>query len=168
MSKFCTNCGAELPDDSVFCTSCGERFGLNASAAGTNSSSGAEQFHDAQAENAADSQAFAQRSQAQNSSAFESSSYSRYFGLPPQGRYGVVSTGAFFGLMFVFAIPIIGFIVSLVLSIVSEKDNMKNFARASLIWSVISLVLWIVLFCILFAFADAVPYSYWGGFARGF
>ena len=26
MSKFCTNCGAEMEDDSLFCTNCGEKF----------------------------------------------------------------------------------------------------------------------------------------------
>lgn len=26
MSKFCTQCGAQMPDDNVFCTNCGARF----------------------------------------------------------------------------------------------------------------------------------------------
>ncbi len=53
----------------------------------------------------------------------------------------VVSTGAYFWLMFLYSIPIIGFLVCLIMSFAPKNKNLKNFARAILIWMIIGLII---------------------------
>lgn len=52
----------------------------------------------------------------------------------------VVSTGTFFGLMFLFAIPVIGWIVCIIMSFAAKNKNKKHFAKAMLIWLIIGLI----------------------------
>jgi len=48
-------------------------------------------------------------------------------------------TGSFFGLMLLFSIPIVGFIASIVTIFAAKNKSIKNFAKATLIWQIISL-----------------------------
>ena len=52
-----------------------------------------------------------------------------------------VSTGTFFGLIFLFSLPVVGWLACLVMAFASGNRNIKHFARAMLIWLVIALVL---------------------------
>ncbi len=67
--------------------------------------------------------------------------------------YPAVPTIAFWGMILLFSIPVIGFIASIVLSFVPQNRNLKNFSRAALIWIVISAVVSGLLFWGLFIFA---------------
>ncbi len=58
--------------------------------------------------------------------------------IPPQN--GIVSTGMFFGLMFLYSIPVIGWLVCLILCFAPKKQSLKNYSRAAMIWIVIGLV----------------------------
>ncbi len=40
-----------------------------------------------------------------------------------------------------YAIPVIGFILSVILSFAHRNDNMKHYARSKLIWSLIAVIL---------------------------
>ena len=51
-----------------------------------------------------------------------------------------VSTGTFFGLMFLFSLPILGWLICLIMAFASKNKNIKHFARAMLIWLIIALV----------------------------
>ncbi len=57
----------------------------------------------------------------------------------------VVGTGAFFGLEFLLALPLIGFLCSIIFSFAPKNRNLKHYARAKLIWALISLVLSVLL-----------------------
>lgn len=59
----------------------------------------------------------------------------------PTGKYGVVSTGAFFGLGLLYSIPVIGWIACIIMSFVPQNVNTKHFARAAMIRLIIGLVL---------------------------
>lgn len=62
--------------------------------------------------------------------------------LPPKGgKYGVVGTGAFFGLELLFMLPFIGWIVCLIMAFAPKNLNLKHYARAKLIWVLISIAL---------------------------
>ena len=61
----------------------------------------------------------------------------------------VVGTGAFFGLILLFAIPIVGFIACVVMSFAPKNKNIKHFARAMLIWTIIAIVLIAILAAII-------------------
>ncbi len=66
----------------------------------------------------------------------------------------VVGTGAYFGLMFLFGIPLIGLIACIIMAFAPKNRNIKNYARAMLIWTIIGLVLTGVLVALFVAFAD--------------
>ena len=52
-----------------------------------------------------------------------------------------VSTGTYFGLMFLFSLPVLGALACLIMAFASKNQNIRNFSRAMLIWLVIALVL---------------------------
>ena len=53
----------------------------------------------------------------------------------------IVKTGTFFGFMLLFAIPVIGFICAIIFSFAPKSKSLKNFARATLIWMIIGIVI---------------------------
>ena len=65
---------------------------------------------------------------------------SAYQSPAPARESKVVGTGAFFGLIFLFAIPVIGWLACLIMAFASKNKNIKHYARAMLIWIVIGLV----------------------------
>ncbi len=56
---------------------------------------------------------------------------------------GVVSFWSWFGLMFVLAIPCVGWLVALVLAFADSNPSRKNFCRAHLAWLLVFFALWI-------------------------
>lgn len=55
-----------------------------------------------------------------------------------------VGTFTYFGLILLFAIPVIGWIACLVMCFASKNDNIKSFARAVLIWLIIGVAFAVV------------------------
>lgn len=51
-----------------------------------------------------------------------------------------VSTGTFFGLMFLFSLPVLGWLICVIMAFAPKNKNIKHFARAILIWLIIALV----------------------------
>lgn len=72
---------------------------------------------------------------------------------PPAGK---VSTGYYFGMMLLYALPVIGFIVCIITACAGKNRSKKNFARAVLIWMIIGLVLSAALFFVCSWVAEAV------------
>ena len=68
----------------------------------------------------------------------------------------VVSTGYFFGIVILYAIPIIGWIACLITAFGSKNHNKKNFAKAMLIWFVVGLVLGIAVYLVTLAFGGTM------------
>lgn len=62
-----------------------------------------------------------------------------------------LSTGGAFWLLFLFAIPVVGFISSIIFSVSGKKQSRKNLSRAVLIWKIIGIIL-ILATCILLYF----------------
>ena len=56
-----------------------------------------------------------------------------------EDKYGIVSVGLYFGMMFLFSIPIIGWLICLIVAFVPKRQSLKNYARATLIWLIIGL-----------------------------
>ena len=54
---------------------------------------------------------------------------------------GTVGTGYFFGMMLVYAIPIVGWIACILTALKGKHQTKKNFAKAMMIWLIIGLVL---------------------------
>ena len=77
-----------------------------------------------------------------------------YQGSPyfPNAANKVAGVGTFFGLQLLFSLPIIGWIACIICAFAPENQNVKNYARATLIWLLIAVVLTIV-FCVVLASA---------------
>ena len=125
MAKICLSCSKEYPDSQGFCTECGSKLTEKAE----------------------------QQTAAVNSAPNSQPTQAAVLTPPPQNTYSaqgevheVVSTGYYFGMMFVYALPVIGWLICLISSFASKNDNKKHFARAILIWSIIAIVISIGLY----------------------
>lgn len=68
-----------------------------------------------------------------------------------------VGLGAYFGLIFVFGIPVIGWLICLIMAFVVENPNIKNFARARVLWLVITIIFSIISACgFVLLFGDSI------------
>ena len=128
MAKFCTECGKEIAAGVVFCTECGTKAPADPVSATTETVTEAK---DTKVETPVVHTPPAQSSQAQQT----------YTQPAPDPASKVVGTGAYFGLMLLFALPLIGQIACLIMAFAPKNKNIKHFARAQLIWMVIAIVL---------------------------
>ena len=128
MAKFCTECGKEIADGVAFCTECGTKAPADPATATTKTVTEAKET---KVESPVVHTPPAQSYQAQQT----------YTQPAPDPASKVVGTGAYFGLMLLFAIPIIGQIACLIMAFAPKNKNIKHFARAQLIWMVIAVVL---------------------------
>ena len=128
MAKFCTECGKEIAAGVAFCTECGTKAPADPATATTETVTEAK---DTKVETPVVHTPPAQSYQAQQT----------YTQPAPDPTSKVVGTGAYFGLMLLFAIPIIGQIACLIMAFAPKNKNIKHFARAQLIWMVIAIVL---------------------------
>ena len=128
MAKFCTECGKEIREGVAFCAECGTKAPADPATATTETVTEAK---DTKVETPVVHTPPAQSYQAQQT----------YTQPAPDPTSKVVGTGAYFGLMLLFAIPIIGQIACLIMAFAPKNKNIKHFARAQLIWMVIAIVL---------------------------
>ena len=128
MAIFCTECGKEIAAGAAFCTECGTKVPADPTTATTKTVTEAK---DTKVEPPVVHTPPAQSYQAQQT----------YTQPAPDPASKVVGTGAYFWLMLLFAIPIIGQIACLIMAFAPKNKNIKHFARAQLIWMVIGIVL---------------------------
>ena len=168
MARFCTECGNRIEDGVAFCTACGTKAPIDnvADTVTVQAEATITQKVETQpvqtpppvqaaqpvqtpppVQAAQPVQAAApiyhQQQQAYQSTASEEDATRK-----------VVGTGAYFGLMFLFGIPLIGLIACIIMAFAPKNRNIKNYARAMLIWTIIGLVLTGVLVALFVAFAD--------------
>ena len=149
MARFCTNCGKELEDGMMFCTECGTKAEEEAAAT-------------AAAQTAVTAQASQPVVQAQP--VYQQPVYQQPVYQPVQQITAavldetnqVVKTGKYFGLIFLYGIPVIGLLVCIYMSIFPKNKNVKNFSRAMLIWAILGLILCILIWMGLKALADVL------------
>ena len=155
MAKFCTGCGKEIAYGVAFCTECGTKAPADtpqevqrpqetaaeqtAQAPGARTS--APPAPEAPGEQAAPAQTtFTPPPQTEPARRQQTYTQSAYQSPAPAQESKVVSTGAFFGLIFLFAIPVIGWLACLIMAFAPKNKNIKHYARAMLIWLIIGLV----------------------------
>ena len=133
MARFCTECGKEIADGVAFCTECGKKL----EATGTKPVSSPPPVTQASPVDRVNT--------------------------PPSGSPSVVnnqnkviSTGLYIGLMILFAVPVIGFIACIIMAFTAKNKNIKNYARATLIWMIIAFVLLAILIAIVSALANTL------------
>ena len=127
MAQFCTRCGTEIPENGSFCPDCGAR--QEAVSAET-----------ARPAEAIQTQTYAKQSyqQYQQSQNY----YAKQNSVSADGNTApVVSTAAFIGYMLLFALPLAGFIICIVMAFSASNENIKHYARAILIIELIAVAL---------------------------
>lgn len=174
MARFCTNCGKKISDGDAFCSSCGAKTVLEDTPI-TDSDEISE--HDASALTDGDtvlvdvidaseecceehtspappSMAEAepqQESQQPFDNTPQPSGSSTHTASPvtpaEDPSCKVAGVGAFLGFEFLFSLPLIGWILCIIMSFAPKNKNLKNFARAKLIWITICTLLfaWVVI-----------------------
>ncbi len=118
MARFCTECGKEIADGVAFCTECGTKLEANEL-----------------------KPVSAPPPVTQAPPVAQVNTQPSYSPPVADNQNKVISTGLYIGLMLLFAIPIIGFIVCIIMAFAAKNKNIKNYAKATLIWMIIAFVL---------------------------
>ncbi len=138
MARFCTECGNQIADDVVFCTECGVKVAPKAKAETT-----VPEILLATAETPPVSQPQPQPRSQQERQPQRSAPQPHYQQPAPMAEpeNKVISTAAYFWLMLLYALPVVGFISCIIMAFAPRNRNLKNYAKATLIWVIVSLVL---------------------------
>lgn len=74
-----------------------------------------------------------------------------------------IGMGTYFGLLILFILPVIGVFASLIVALIAKNKNLKNFAYAALIWTLIATVIGIAVlgFSYWVLRDQLLPGSYW-------
>ncbi len=140
MAKFCTECGKEIANGVAFCTECGTQAPADPV---TEMSETVTEVKETKVKTPAVHTAPAQnnyQAPQQTQPVYQQPLITQ---ATPDSTSKVVGTGAYFGLMFLFALPIIGILSVVIMSFAAKNKNIKHFAKANLIWAIIAFVLFI-------------------------
>ena len=166
MERFCTNCGTTLEADAVFCPECGAKVNLvtpvlqNAGAVEEAPEKPVQAPQDPQS--AAPAPAPAYEPAPAPAPAYTPASAPAYTPAsapdpapaapaPEKPEEPVredvsktVKTPAYFWLMLLYAIPVIGLIIMIIMACAARNKSIRNFAKAHLVWLLIGLILLLV------------------------
>jgi uncharacterized membrane protein YvbJ len=117
MAKFCTYCGFPLEENVSVCSECG------VSVPGMSAEIPAEQTIVNEVPVQAPVEEFTSKSVKEETKLY-----------PPAG------IASFFFLSFVYAIPLVGFLCSVILSFTSKNPSLKNYARSVLLWNLMAVI----------------------------
>lgn len=135
MAKICVGCSKEYPDSQAFCTECGNKLTGKVQPETVPPTVNETPI---QAERQAPPQTNYTPQQQQTVYAPPAA---------PQANENLrVSTGYYFGMMFVYALPVLGWLICLITSFAGSNPNKKSFARAILIWTILGIVLGVGLY----------------------
>ena len=136
MAKFCTGCGKELADGLMFCTGCGTKVPEDAPPAGNTF----------QTEAVKEAPATAEVKQEPVTVQAEPQQQTQQMPIQTaqQAENHSASTAHFFWMMLVYALPLIGWIICIVMAFAPKNESKKHFARAILIWGIVGIVISII------------------------
>lgn len=126
MTKYCPNCRNNVMSEASFCPDCGSLLDVvNENEAATKNEAPA--YHPAPD---------ISQNKHQNSDLY-----------PP------VSTGLFFLLNLIMPIPVVGFILSFILTLAAKNKNLKNYSKAYLIGNLIIIIIAIIILILMLVFS---------------
>lgn len=148
MAKFCTNCGATLPDDKNFCTECGTPVGTVEPTPVVNTEPVVETPPVQTPPPVQTAPPPVQQTPPPTQTApppvqpvYQYNTAPAGETVPPKGsKYDPITTGGYIGIMLLMCIPVVGLILMLIWAFGAKKINKRNLARASLIMMAVGLV----------------------------
>jgi hypothetical protein len=146
MARYCTNCGHELPEGKGFCPECGVPI-TEETPLPQGPEEGLPPLPAAPQPPRLEEQGPKQERPEQ--SAPPTAAPAPVYVAAAQPESPPVSTAGFFGLEFLYKIPIVSFICSIVLSIAPKNKNVRHHAQAKLIWKILGTVLLVAFFLLL-------------------
>lgn len=173
MARYCRECGAALAENSTFCVACGAAAGtegIDAAASGSTGNTYGEapiEYLDSHEKEGGYTQqntygSYTPPPYTANPSSNANGQQAAQAAAPhPDSPYAPVGIGAFLGTQLLLCIPVVNLIVMIVWACGGcRKINLRNFARAWLIWVAIGFVLSIVLFILLGAAISQYLYEF--------
>ncbi len=147
MAKICSNCQRQYTDEATFCSECG--IALTAVAEATPEAApqtyAQPEYQQAYAQpDYQQSQAYAAPAYQQPQTAYQYAPTSDVYSQKNENLYPAVGTGTYFWLNIVMSIPLVGFILSIILTCAPKNRSLKNYARAYLILNLIVIGLAVV------------------------
>lgn len=157
----CKQCGSQLDEEAKFCYECGtfiNKDQKNEPGDDNTVKAANESESQPEAAEAADTQIAEisddeHKNQNQQSDISNQSHQKYQYGIPgeqynpyTESKHATVGTWSFVGLMIVFFLPFIGFILAIVWSFDSTNITRRNFARAVLFLKIIAIILSVVIF----------------------
>lgn len=134
MARFCTECGAAIPEGAGFCIECGAKA-PEAETVPAQAAAAAIPEPLPPVPQQPVREQYTYEEPAQTAYPPQSSAWSA----APDRSQKPVSTLAFWALKILYAIPVVGFFASLVLAIAPENKSLKHHALAAFIWRLIIL-----------------------------
>ncbi|MBQ4290814.1 MAG: zinc ribbon domain-containing protein [Clostridia bacterium] len=138
----CPNCGYEISETASFCTNCGASIEHPAPQSTPKEHTSETPVTPApapQQPTQSQPQAQAQQPKPQHPAAIPAAE------IPSSKETAVAGVGAFFGLMILFSLPIIGFICCIVFCFVPENKNIRHFAIGYLLYSLLCTLITILI-----------------------
>ncbi len=142
MANYCTSCGSEYADGTPFCSNCGAKLIEDKPETSVEYTPvhNSEEIYPA-----ADAPIPQPEPPAQNDPTPPAQQIPTTTPQPAPApnkdpATKVVSTAAFWGLMLLFGLPIIGFIACIIMSFAPKNKNIRHMARAYLIWVLIGII----------------------------
>ena len=141
MAKFCTGCGMELTDGLMFCTGCGTKVPEDAP---VEAPAVKEEIPAEEKVVKEPVMVQAQPEQQQQYIPPQQQQYTPPMQALQQAENHSASTAHFFWMMLVYALPLIGWIICIIMAFAPKNESKKHFARAILIWGIVGIVISII------------------------
>ena len=139
MAKFCTGCGMELTDGLMFCTGCGTKVPEDAPVEAP-----AVKEEILAEEKVVKEPVTVQEQPEQQQPPPQQTAYTPPMQALQQAENHSASTAHFFWMMLVYALPLIGWIICIIMAFAPKNESKKHFARAILIWGIVGIVISII------------------------
>lgn len=128
MSIVCEKCGSEIAENSSFCTECGAAVVKS----------------EVKAEKKAEKKSEASAKEVKKEEVVEKKPISENVFHNSKSNAKPLHSVAYFFLMLLFAVPVVGLIASIAFSASSKNENLANYGKAVFIWKIIGLVITLV------------------------
>ena len=170
MSKFCGICGQEIVPGEVFCSICGAPVDPeNQSAQPAQETIYQEPVYEQTYQEPVYQQEYQpqayQYQQQYPQQTYPQQVYQQNVYTQPQEEKEtapVVGVGTYFGLNILFALPVIGFIMIIIMSFAPSNKSVKNFARSYLLAIGIVIILLVILLILSLVFGGSMLYLFEG------